>query len=455
MKFKLIKQLAVLMAVVVVFAACDNAHPGFKKNENGIYYKIISSDASASDVKIDSGMFWKMGMSYGTEDSLLFDFAQNPTYFDMPFAKPEYQGDINEAFALLAKGDSAHIIIRADSFFMNTARQPEVPELFKETNDLHFFVKIADIVTAEELQAKREAELEVMKQDELANLAIYLSENYPNAVPTESGLFIIKDEIGKGKYPKDGDFLKFDFSISILNGELIYDTKAANRPAEVEKGKPFDTDGFNEALNTMRVGDAITVIASSKLAFGAQGLQGRVMPYTTILYTAKLNSITSKAQHDKDVAKEKIAADKKKKAAELEALGMKAQEAKTIAKYISDNKVTVTPTSTGLYYIQTEEGTGIQAVAGDKVKVHYRGTLLDGTPFDASYDRGAPYEFTLGKGQVIKGWDQGIALMKVGGKGVLIVPSELGYGAAARGGVIHAYAPLKFEVELVEVTKAE
>ncbi len=254
---------------------------------------------------------------------------------------------------------------------------------------------------------------------------------------------------------RHGDFLKFDFSISILNGELIYDTKAANRPAEVEKGKPFDTDGFNEALNTMRVGDVVTVIAPSKLAFGAQGLQGRVMPYTTILYTAKLNSITSKAQHDKEVAKEKVVADQKKKAAEQETLVLKTQEAKTIAKYISDNNVTVAPTASGLYYIETAEGTGVQAVAGDKVKVHYRGTLLDGTPFDASYDRGEPYEFTLGKGQVIKGWDQGIALMKVGAKGVLIVPSELAYGATARGGVIHAYAPLKFEVELVEVTKAE
>jgi len=164
MKMNLIKQLTILMVAVVLFASCDNSHPGFEKNENGIYYKIISSDASTSHIKCDSGMFWKMGMSYGTLDSLLFDFSQNPNYFDMPFAKPEYKGDINEAFALLGKGDSAHIIIRADSFFMKTARQPEVPELFKENNDLHFFIKIADIMTAEELEIKKAAELEILKR---------------------------------------------------------------------------------------------------------------------------------------------------------------------------------------------------------------------------------------------------------------------------------------------------
>jgi len=444
---KLMKHLAILMASVVVFASCDNSHPGFEKNENGIYYKIISSDAGTSHIKCDSGMFWKMGMSYGTEDSLLFDFSQNPNYFDMPFAKPEYKGDINEAFALLGKGDSAHIIIRADSFFMKTARQPEVPELFKENNDLHFFIKIADVLTAEELEAQKAAELEVMKQEELATLATYLSANYPDVEPTESGLFIIKDKAGKGKMPKDGDIMTFDFSVTILNGATLYNSEEANRPAEVEKGKPFDTEGFTEGLNSMRVGDELTIIAPSKLAFGAQGRQGMIKPYTTILYTAKLKSVQTKAQHEKELAKEKAAAEKKEKE-------LMAQEKVTIQKYIKDNKVTEKPTASGLYYIETVAGNGEQAMPGDKVKVHYKGTLLDGTKFDSSYDRDTPFEFTIGKGQVIKGWDEGIAMMKVGGKATLIVPSDIAYGARARGGVIHAYAPLKFEVELLEVTKA-
>ena len=448
MKFKLIKNLLFVLAAVVLISSCDNAHPGFKKNENGIYYKIISSDGGGSQLKCDSGMFWKLGMSYGTEDTLLFDFAMNPNYFEMPFTKPEYKGDINEAFALLSKGDSAHIIIKADSFFLKTARQPEVPELFKENNDLHFFIKMDDIVTAEELQAQREEELEMRKALELADLTVFLSGNYPELDPTPSGLFIVKEKSGKGKVPKDGDILNFDFSVKVLNGAELYNSVQAGRPGETEKGKPFDTEGFTEGLNTMRVGDEITIIVPSKLAFKDHGRQGMIEPYTTLIYWIRLNSVKTKAQHDKEIAMQKAEAQKEDNL-------LQSKEKTTIANYIKENNVTVSPTTSGLYYIETGVGTGEQPVAGDKVKVHYNGTLLDGTKFDSSYDRGQPFEFTLGKGQVIKGWDEGIALMKVGGKATLIVPSSIGYGARARGGVIHAYAPLKFDVELIEITKAE
>ena len=96
-------------------------------------------------------------------------------------------------------------------------------------------------------------------------------------------------------------------------------------------------------------------------------------------------------------------------------------------------------------------GDGAEAKAGQNVTVHYRGTLEDGTPFDASYDRGKPFDFTLGAGEVIKGWDQGVAGMKVGGKRKLTIPSELGYGARGAGGVIPPNATLIFEVELLKV----
>lgn len=99
-------------------------------------------------------------------------------------------------------------------------------------------------------------------------------------------------------------------------------------------------------------------------------------------------------------------------------------------------------------------GTGAEAKAGDSVTVHYAGTLTDGTMFDASRNRGdAGFTFTLGAGQVIKGWDQGVAGMKVGGKRKLTIPSDLAYGNRAVGGVIPANATLVFEVELIGVGK--
>ena len=96
-------------------------------------------------------------------------------------------------------------------------------------------------------------------------------------------------------------------------------------------------------------------------------------------------------------------------------------------------------------------GTGNEAQSGKKVTVNYAGTLTDGTKFDSSYDRGTPFSFNLGTGQVIAGWDQGVAGMKVGGKRRLTIPPELGYGATGAGGVIPPNATLIFEVELLRV----
>lgn len=109
-------------------------------------------------------------------------------------------------------------------------------------------------------------------------------------------------------------------------------------------------------------------------------------------------------------------------------------------------------TDSGLEYENTKEGDGAEAQAGQKVSVHYTGTLTDGTKFDSSRDRGRPFEFTLGVGQVIKGWDEGVAGMKVGGQRKLTIPPELGYGSRGASGVIPPDATLLFDVELLGVS---
>jgi FKBP-type peptidyl-prolyl cis-trans isomerase len=105
----------------------------------------------------------------------------------------------------------------------------------------------------------------------------------------------------------------------------------------------------------------------------------------------------------------------------------------------------------GLKYTDDQIGTGDEAVPGKTVSVHYTGWLENGTKFDSSRDRGQAFQFPLGGGRVIKGWDEGVAGMKVGGKRTLTIPPDLGYGARGAGGVIPPNATLKFEVELLEV----
>ena len=106
-------------------------------------------------------------------------------------------------------------------------------------------------------------------------------------------------------------------------------------------------------------------------------------------------------------------------------------------------------TASGLIIEELTVGTGAEAAAGQYVSVHYTGWLTDGTKFDSSKDRGDPFEFPLGAGQVIRGWDEGVQGMKVGGSRKLTIPADLGYGARGAGGVIPPNATLVFEVELL------
>jgi FKBP-type peptidyl-prolyl cis-trans isomerase len=106
-------------------------------------------------------------------------------------------------------------------------------------------------------------------------------------------------------------------------------------------------------------------------------------------------------------------------------------------------------TESGLQYVDLVEGTGRQAEFGDTATVHYQGWLANGTKFDSSLDRKEPFKFRVGAGHVIKGWDEGVGTMKIGGKRKLIVPPDLGYGSRGAGNVIPPNATLTFEVELL------
>lgn len=203
----------------------------------------------------------------------------------------------------------------------------------------------------------------------------------------------------------------------------------------------FDGD-LMDGILLMHNGDSATFAMETKVFFekmmGYPEVPAELAAFKELFFDIKVIEIKPENEMQKAG---RLAMEERKNGEEL-----------AINKYVTENQITATPTASGLYYILVTEGTGAQAVAGKKVKVHYTGTFLNGEKFDSSYDRNEPIEFLLGRGQVIPGWDEGIGMMKVGGKARFIVPSKLGYGDQDRG-PIKAFTPLAFEVELVDVEK--
>jgi FKBP-type peptidyl-prolyl cis-trans isomerase len=299
-----------------------------------------------------------------------------------------------------------------------------------------FYIKLMTVDNPKSLLKKEEDQL-----------AAYIKEKNITVAPTGSGLYFIETVAGKGAKIDTGMWVSIHFKVSLIDGKQLFSSYDRGEPMGFEFGKRFDTPGIEQAIGMMKKGGKATVVVPSKLAFGEAGRGGIIPPYSTMIYDVEVVNVQTKAEHDKGLADEK-----KKEKEKLDKT--KGEEMSLLNKYLKDKKITVKPTASGIYYIEKVKGTGARAVAGKTVSVHYTGTLLNGTKFDSSRDRNKPYDFVLGQGSVIKGWDEGIALMNVGGKATLIVPSNMAYGERNMGN-IPPFSTLVFDLELMDVKDAK
>lgn len=305
----------------------------------------------------------------------------------------------------------------------------------------------------------------------VAFLASCEKSDHPGYEKSESGLyykFYTQDE--KGVKPVEGDVVKLVMLYKNDKDSVLFDTKdpkvnrSGDASIEFPLAKSSFKGSFEEALAMMSVGDSASFLVNADSVYLKTFMVKDLPPYITkgsmLTFEVTLKKITAKDDVEKERAKQ---AEEQKGIMEQK----KAEETGILEKYLADNKITVKPTASGLYYIETNKGSGPKPTKGSMVKVHYTGRLLDGTVFDTSdketakkanlFDDRRPYEpieFAVGEGQVIQGWDEGIMLMSKGSKGKFIIPSALGYGAQG-GGPIPPYAPLEFEVELVSFGPAQ
>ena len=255
-----------------------------------------------------------------------------------------------------------------------------------------------------------------------------------------TGLSYVMHKSNKGPKLKLDDVVTLNLKYITSKDSIVFDSWKMGKPIQLKIAKSSFKGDLMDGLTLLAVGDSASFLINADSLFTKTFGAPRpafIDSSSFLSFTVKVISTTT----DAALKAEELKAEKEN--------AMKENE--VIAKYIADKQMTPSKSSSGLMYIISEPGTGEQAQAGKTVKVHYTGRLLDGTKFDSSLDRNEPIEFKLGQGMVIKGWDEGIALLKVGGKALLIIPSDLAYGSRGAGGVIPPFSPLTFEVELVSV----
>ncbi len=442
-KFLLGILLSFSMLSMLIISCSRSPYPGFEAAENGVYIKYHErGDATETAIL---NYIVTLQMKYYLVDTTLFvsSMIQEPLRF--PMIEATFEGDLYAALLQMHVGDSATVVVPVDSFYLVTAGIPELPEFIVPGSPMYFDIRLLSIQTEAEALAEEREFLAQMKKEEQLLLTDYVLSLGDKVEKKASGLYIIQEKQGRGRMPNTGDVLRLHFSVATLDGMELFST--FNRePMDIPFGERFDTDGFDEGIGYLQKGGKLKMIVPSNLAFDSVGRGQMVPPYTTLVYEAELLEILSKEAIEREKAAQR-------KVEEAKAEKAKEEEVSKIQSYIKRENVTVSPTASGLYFIEKEAGTGRQAAAGKEVKVHYTLYNIEGRKLQSSLDGGQPFSFTLGQRQVIQGWDEGIALMKAGGKATLLVPSSLAYGATDRGQDIPAYSPLVFEVELIEVVE--
>jgi peptidylprolyl isomerase len=272
-------------------------------------------------------------------------------------------------------------------------------------------------VTAESATTE-EAAAEVTAPTAEANAAEKPADE--DVITTVSGLKYVVVQEGTGETPKTGDLVKVHYTGTLEDGTKFDSSVDRGEPIEFVLGRGQVIPGWDEGIALMKVGGKAKLIIPPDLAYGEQGAGGVIPPNATLNFEVELVAAEPGPPPPPEAPTQVDEAD-------------------------------FTTTDSGLKYYDLAEDSGDSPETGQVATVHYTGWLEDGTMFDSSLSRGQPFSFPVGAGQVIPGWDEGVASMKVGGKRQLVIPADLAYGAPGAGGVIPPNATLIFEVELLEI----
>lgn len=422
----------VCLSAMVLFTACTQKYPGYKKTQSGLYYKFHHRDASATQPQLTD--FMRVEMKCYLHDSLYYDWqgTQHEVYTQLQ--EPIFAGDLQEAYAMMHVGDSASFYVKADSIAaLYYEQDPNAVGLAPE-DYFRYEVKLVDVKTAEEFQASIEKMKEAMKMESRKALEDYVANNNVNVTPESSGVYIIPLEKGKGRCPVKGEKVELDFSATLLNGQPVGSTFDSPEKFSFVLGEGYTIPGWEVIVPKMHLGERVKAIIPFDMAYGEHSV-GEIPAYANLVYDIKLLKITT--------------------AAELQAEAEKAMKAlreeseRAFFEYLKANNITDF-TASGLFYAKSEVTEGAQPQKGQTARIKFDASYLDGKPLGDSEQLGGQYDLVYGEGKVLKGLEEGVGLMRVGEKARFVLPYTLAYGANPYGN-IPAYSNLVFDVELLDV----
>jgi FKBP-type peptidyl-prolyl cis-trans isomerase len=412
----------------------------FKKTANNLEYLFLKDQAGTKFIQ--DGSIVKMHIRTKIADSAMFDSYKmnNNEPIEQPLTK-QFLGAFMEGFALLTAGDSAILRLPIDTAFKGSP----MPPFAKSGDKVSYEVKIISVKTKAEADAEKEKASKVQNGIDDKLLKEYIKTKNLKTAKTASGIYYVIDKKGNGKHATAADKVKVHYKGYKLDGSTFDSSYDRGQPIEFPLSGVIK--GWTEGIPLFEEGGKGTLLIPSSLAYGQNAPPGSTIKANEVLlFDVELIKINPEPEVVEAPSPVKAAP----AAEEVNSPDPSTQD-QLIQDFIKKNNLNAQKTASGLYFVIDKKGNGKHATAADQVKVHYKGTLLDGTKFDSSYDRNEPITFPLSG--VIRGWTEGIPLFEEGGKGKLIIPSALGYGPNGAGGVIQPNEILVFDVELLQIIK--
>ena len=408
--------------------------------ENGAYMQFHNANKQGEMPKIGDVVIVSMKQSMG--DSLYYssEYEENGT-IELEVTNSSFVGDVMAGLLNMHIDDSATIVVLIDSLCINDLGMNEVPSYLVAGTPIYYDMRLKGIITAEEIAAKKQNELQMMKQDDEDRLAMYYS-NVNNTI-TKDGLIILNVK-GKGRGAKEGDILMINFNMVTLKGDTLLDF-SDNEPVAVRCGDAELGEGFAEAMRYVPEGGEAHFVIPSSLAFDSVGFEDVIGPYTSFALNVKNTKIYTQKEYEEEQKR-------LYEAEEAESLKRLQEEPARIEKFVKDHNVTVAPSATGVYYLEIMKGNGAAVEAGDLVSIHYRLYNLDDKLIESSYNV-EPLQFVYGNDEMVPGIEEALGNMRVGGKATIIVPSTMGFGDIAIDKDLPANSTVIFDLELIDVQK--